>query len=109
MLMKEQITKAFISAFRIPTETPEADGTFQWDSTTLVTAQLESCGEKSFGYSYANKATAELAASLAKDVVLGECPFDISKIWQKLIVRIRNQGRPGISSMAISALDNSLW
>lgn len=33
----------------------------------------------------------------------------IGGAWRKMVEQIRNLGRPGISSMAIAAVDNSLW
>lgn len=33
-----------VSAYQIPTDAPESDGTLKWDSTTLVLVELHSCG-----------------------------------------------------------------
>lgn len=30
-----------VTAYRIPTDAPEADGTFAWDATTLVLVELD--------------------------------------------------------------------
>ncbi|PYL06436.1 MAG: mandelate racemase, partial [Verrucomicrobia bacterium] len=49
-----------VSAFKIPTETPEADGTYEWDSTTIVIVELSGGGEQGLGYTYADTATAKL-------------------------------------------------
>src|SRR5687768_1700493 len=43
-----------VSAYVIPTATPESDGTLEWDSTTLVLAELQGGGKKALGYTYAD-------------------------------------------------------
>ena len=91
-----------VFAYRIPTATPESDGTFEWDSTTLVTVHI---GE-GFGYTYANLATATLIRELF-DVI--KDPFDIEASWAAMIRAVRNVGRRGIAAMAISAIDAALW
>ncbi|MGZ5009292.1 MAG: hypothetical protein ACXV8W_15420, partial [Methylobacter sp.] len=54
------ITGLRSSAFRIPTATPESDGTAVWDSTTLVLVEAEAGGKTGIGFSYADTATARL-------------------------------------------------
>lgn len=44
-----------VAAYRIPTDAPEADGTFQWNATTLVVVQIEAGGETGLGYTYATR------------------------------------------------------
>jgi L-alanine-DL-glutamate epimerase-like enolase superfamily enzyme len=41
--------------------------------------------------------------------ILGHNALDIPEIWTGMVRAIRNLGRPGICSMAISAVDNALW
>ena len=35
--------------------------------------------------------------------------MDIPRAWIAMVQAIRNLGRPGVASMAISAIDNALW
>jgi hypothetical protein len=49
-----------VSAFRIPTDGAEADGTLTWRDTTLVTVEVSSSGAWGLGYGYADAATAKL-------------------------------------------------
>ena len=49
-----------VSAFTVPTSTPESDGTFEWDKTTLVLVEVFAGGTSGLGYSYADIATAQL-------------------------------------------------
>jgi hypothetical protein len=47
-----------IRVYTVPTDSPEADGTFRWDSTTMVYAELYAGKTKGIGYSYADMPTA---------------------------------------------------
>ncbi|HLH48390.1 MAG TPA: mandelate racemase, partial [Roseiarcus sp.] len=49
------------AAYRIPTDAPEADGTFEWSATTLVVARVEAGGQSGLGYTYAGASAALLA------------------------------------------------
>jgi L-alanine-DL-glutamate epimerase-like enolase superfamily enzyme len=98
-----------ISAFTIPTDQPESDGTAQWDSTTLVGVELTADGVTALGYSYANSAAAQGAEELVKRCVVGRDPFDIPSIHSALDREVRNWGRPGLVCNAISAIDTCLW
>jgi L-alanine-DL-glutamate epimerase-like enolase superfamily enzyme len=98
-----------ISAYKIPTETPEQDGTYEWDSTTMVLVDVSAGGKQGLGYSYADTATATLAHDKLKDVVTGCDAMAISAAWNSMVHAVRNLGRPGICSMAISAVDTALW
>ncbi|HEY4283193.1 MAG TPA: enolase C-terminal domain-like protein [Chthoniobacterales bacterium] len=98
-----------VSAFQIPTDAPESDGTYEWDSTTIVVVEAEAGNQRALGYSYADLATATLIQNHLKEVVLGRDAFSINGSWVAMVESIRNLGRSGISSMAISAIDNALW
>ena len=43
------------------------------------------------------------------DVVLGRDAFDGPAAWVAMLHAVRNAGRPGVASMAISAVDAALW
>jgi L-alanine-DL-glutamate epimerase-like enolase superfamily enzyme len=98
-----------VSAYRIPTDFPESDGTLAWDSTILVLVEVDAGGKHGLGYSYADTATAVLVRDKLTAVVEGRDALDISATWQALVGTIRNLGRSGIASMAISAIDVALW
>jgi len=103
------IDKIRSSAFRIPTATPESDGTFEWTSTTLVLVEAEADGKTGIGFSYADTATVKLINDMLAGIVIGCDALSVSCCWQAMVMQIRNLGRPGICSMAISAVDNALW
>jgi L-alanine-DL-glutamate epimerase-like enolase superfamily enzyme len=98
-----------VSAYEIPTETPESDGTLQWKKTTLVLVEVEAEQKVGLGYSYADVATAKLIDSMLADVVKGMDAFGIEAAQNRMLHAIRNLGRPGIASMAIAAVNNALW
>ena len=98
-----------VSVYRIPTDSPESDGTLEWDSTTLVLVEVAAGGKQGLGYSYADGATAILIREKLSGVVEHRDALDIMGAWVAMLMAIRNLGRPGIASMAISAVDNALW
>ncbi|PYJ49193.1 MAG: mandelate racemase [Verrucomicrobia bacterium] len=98
-----------VSAYTIPTETPEADGTYEWDSTTIVVVEVAGGGEHGLGYTYADAATAKLIDDKLKQVAVGRDAMSVAAIWTAMLGSIRNLGRPGICSMAISAVDTACW
>ena len=97
------------SAYTVPTETPEADGTLAWRETTLVLVRVEADGVEGMGYSFADIATATLIDNHLKGEVIGHSALHIPENRTRMIRAIRNLGRPGICSMAIAAVDNALW
>jgi L-alanine-DL-glutamate epimerase-like enolase superfamily enzyme len=103
------IERVTVSVYKIPTDAPEADGTIAWDSTTLVLVEATAGEQTGLGYTYADLATAKLIEHKLADVVQGKDAFQVPAAWEAMVQAIRNLGRPGIASMAISAVDNALW
>ncbi len=66
-------------------------------------------GKRGLGYTYADTATARLIHDLLSKIVEGHDAMSVPVVWQAMVRRIRNLGRPGIVSMAISAVDTALW
>lgn len=93
----------------MPTDFPESDGTLEWNSTTLVLVQAYGGNKCGLGYSYADDATATLIRGLLTGVVKSQDAMAPRASWDAMVSRIRNLGRPGIVSMAISAVDIALW
>ncbi|MGC1679056.1 MAG: enolase C-terminal domain-like protein [Candidatus Binataceae bacterium] len=103
------IEKIQVSVYTVPTETPESDGTFQWDRTSLVLVEVLAGGKTGLGYSYADISTAKLIDQSLAGPLMGHDALAIGGAWRKMVDQIRNLGRPGIASMAIAAVDNALW
>ncbi len=98
-----------VSCYTVPTESPESDGTLEWDKTTLVLVELRAGEATGLGFSYADEATGKLVESLLLPLVKDRNAFDLAGVHASLTGHIRNLGRPGIASMAIAAIDNAMW
>lgn len=107
--MEAKITESAVDVFTIPTDAPEADGTYSWNKTTLVLVHLQSGNEWALGYTYADDATAKVIDNLLRDEVIGKDAFSHGAIVQRLWRAVRNLGGTGICAMAIAAIDNALW
>jgi L-alanine-DL-glutamate epimerase-like enolase superfamily enzyme len=104
-----KIEKVSVSAFTVPTRSPESDGTLEWDATTLVLVHVQAGGKTGIGYSYADAATAQLIEKTLAPKIEGLDALATGAAWRTMVQAIRNLGRPGICSMAIAAVDNALW
>jgi L-alanine-DL-glutamate epimerase-like enolase superfamily enzyme len=98
-----------VAAFTIPTDAAEADGTLAWDSTTIVVVHVHAAGAWGLGYTYADVSTAKLIESKLAGIVRGRDAHAPQAAWAAMIRETRNLGRPGITSMAIAAVDVALW
>lgn len=103
------IAAVTVANYTIPTDAPESDGTLQWDRTTIVIVTVRGGGEQGLGYTYADGATAALIHDVLCEVVTGMDAMAPGAAYLAMWKRIRNLGRPGICSMAISAVDAALW
>ena len=103
------IKRIGVSTYTVPTDFPESDGTLEWDSTTLVLVEAKAADETGVGYTYADTATANLIHRLLARAVEAHNAMDIPGLWREMVHCTRNLGRPGIVSMAISAVDSALW
>jgi L-alanine-DL-glutamate epimerase-like enolase superfamily enzyme len=103
------IERVAARAFEIPTDAPEADGTFEWDRTVLVLAEIDAAGETGLGYTYSDAAVARLIERSLAPAIAGYPVFDIAKVSAALWRKVRNLGRSGLAATAISALDVALW
>jgi L-alanine-DL-glutamate epimerase-like enolase superfamily enzyme len=106
----ETITRLETSAYCIPTDRPEADGTFAWTSTTLVLVEaIADSGALGLGFSYCSAAAAEVILGALTSAVAGASVGDLRGIWLRMLAAVRNIGRPGVAANAISAVDVALW
>jgi L-alanine-DL-glutamate epimerase-like enolase superfamily enzyme len=96
-------------AYTIPTDLPEADGTFAWDSTTLVLVEVEAGGETGIGYTYTSEAALPLITGGLWRTIRSCDPMDTPGAWRAMNVAVRNIGRDGVAANAISAVDTALW
>jgi L-alanine-DL-glutamate epimerase-like enolase superfamily enzyme len=104
-----RIENLHVSAFEVPADRPESDGTFAWRRTVLVVVEVASNGLVGLGYTYADAATALLARDTLSKVVLGRDVMATESSYDAMVRGVRNLGRDGVAGMAISAVDAALW
>ena len=76
------IERIQVSAYTVPTQTPESDGTFEWDKTTLVLAEVFAGGKAGLGYSYADTATAQLIEQSLAPKLKGHSALANAGAWR---------------------------
>jgi L-alanine-DL-glutamate epimerase-like enolase superfamily enzyme len=92
--------------YTVPTERPEADGTFAWDATTVVVVECEDDGVVGTGWTYGAAAAANLIDEVLVPVLRRPDPAAASVAMSRAL---RNVGRPGVGATAMSAVDAALW
>jgi L-alanine-DL-glutamate epimerase-like enolase superfamily enzyme len=97
------------AAYTVPTDKPESDGTMTWTSTTIVVVEVRAGGRSGLGYTYASPAAAVLVNQELAGAVEGQSAVDTGRVWSRMVHGVRNIGRPGVASQAISAVDIALW
>jgi L-alanine-DL-glutamate epimerase-like enolase superfamily enzyme len=97
------------AAYRIPTDGPEADGTLEWDATTVVVVHADAAGASGLGWTYAPAAAGHFIGELLVPHVVGRAAWDVPAAGVAMARAVRNAGRPGVAATAISAVDVALW
>src|SRR4051794_25265553 len=103
------IERVTVSAYEIPTDQPESDGTLEWDSTTLVLVEVAGGGETGLGLTYADASAARLIEGKLADAVRGCDALSPQAAWAGMQDAVRNLGQQALCAMAISAVDIALW
>jgi L-alanine-DL-glutamate epimerase-like enolase superfamily enzyme len=98
-----------VSAYTVPTDAPESDGTLEWDSTTMVLVEVRASGQRGLGYTYGDVSVGAVIESRLASAVEGRNAFDPQGSWAAMEHTLRNAGCPGAGSMAIAAVDTALW
>jgi len=106
---KFSIEKVEVSAYTVPTDSPESDGTLRWDSTTMVLVEVAGGGKRGIGYTYGDVSVGKFVESKLAETVRGEDAMSPPAAWSAMQGAIRNAGRPGVGAMAVSAVDIALW
>ncbi|HVY95921.1 MAG TPA: enolase C-terminal domain-like protein [Solirubrobacterales bacterium] len=97
------------SAYTVPTDGDESDGTLEWDATTIVVVEASGGGETGLGYTYGHSAVAEVVLTTLAPLAVGTDAMAPPAAWAAMQRQVRNIGRQGLGAMAISALDIALW
>jgi L-alanine-DL-glutamate epimerase-like enolase superfamily enzyme len=97
------------SAYTIPTDQPEADGTMHWDSTTLVVVEVAGGGKTGLGYTYSDSSIVPLITGKLAEKVKPLDAMDPPSAWRAMQREVRNLGREGLAATAIAAVDTAIW
>jgi L-alanine-DL-glutamate epimerase-like enolase superfamily enzyme len=108
-LVHASIERIEASAYTIPTQSPESDGTLDWVSTTLVLVEARGGDKLGIGYTYATPAAVRIIRDILSGAVAGMDAMAVAGAWRAMVRAVRNIGRPGLASMAIAAVDTALW
>jgi L-alanine-DL-glutamate epimerase-like enolase superfamily enzyme len=103
------ITDVTASAYTIPTDQPEGDGTLAWEATTMVVATVGDGDLRGLGWTYAGTGAVAVIADQLTPVVTGGDTSGIPRLAEAMARACRNLGRPGLVACAISAVDIALW
>ncbi|HXV06237.1 MAG TPA: enolase C-terminal domain-like protein [Solirubrobacterales bacterium] len=103
------IERLAVSAFTVPTDGPESDGTLEWDSTTIVVVEAAAGGERGLGYTYGDVSVGRFVESQLAPAMEGGDALAPGAAWAAMQAAIRNAGRVGAGAMAVSAVDIALW
>jgi L-alanine-DL-glutamate epimerase-like enolase superfamily enzyme len=104
-----RITDVTATAYKIPTDKPEADGTFAWHSTTLIVVRVSGGGKTGLGYTYTDASIVSLVEGKLKETLADADAMDPPAAWLAMQNTVRNMGRGGLAATAISAVDGALW
>lgn len=104
-----RLTSLTAGAYRVPTDAPEADGTFAWESTTVVVVEARAAGEVGTGWTFAPAAAVAVVDELLTPVLDDADVGQVESCWEQMVRAVRNAGRPGLVGMALSAVDIALW
>src|SRR5699024_10281834 len=102
----EQVTA---TAYTVPTDAAEADGTLAWDSTGIVIVTITADDQSGIGWTYGPRACAWIVRDVLHDALVGGEPWDIPKLHSAMVAACRNLGQAGVASYAVSAVDVALW
>ena len=79
MTQEFPITRIDVSAFTIPTDLPESDGTFSWDRTTIIVVEAFAGNATGIGYTYGEIACGRLVDRVFSPLLLGRDALAIPK------------------------------
>ena len=71
-----------VSAYTVPTDQPESDGTAEWDSTTIVVVEVHAGGATGLGYTHAPVAAGKLVEEKLAGLVKERDAFAIGELWR---------------------------
>src|SRR4051794_39025602 len=90
------IERVTASVYTVPTDAPEEDGTFSWDRTSIVLAEVHAGNKVGLGYTYTSGAAVPIIREVLSPLLLDNDAFDIGKHWKTMLRAVRNIGSRGL-------------
>ncbi len=87
-----QISSLEVRGYKIPTDFPESDSTYEWDSTTMILVIVKAGGKQGIGYTYGSSVTAFYIEDKLEPEITGKNFLHIESLYQLLLQKIRNDG-----------------
>ncbi|HEV9035860.1 MAG TPA: enolase C-terminal domain-like protein [Puia sp.] len=104
-----RISDVQVTAYTLPTDRPESDGTLEWQETTIIVVRVRSADKEGLGYTYGHVAIVDVIRSLLAPIVMDRQPMDVMALQTAMIHHVRNNGQAGLAMMAVSAVDMAIW
>jgi len=105
-----KITNVTGHTIKIPLHRPTAFSTRVVTAREYTIARITTDdGITGIGYSFGGRLLKEGLLSVLKDLVIGEDPFDVERIWNKMFYNTLLPGRRGTILRGISCIDIALW
>lgn len=104
-----RISEVQVSAYTLPTDRPESDGTLEWQETTIIVVRVRAGDKEGLGYTYGHTAIVDVIQSLLTPIVMDRRPMDVQALQTAMIHHVRNNGQAGLAMMAVSAVDIAIW
>ena len=98
-----------VSAYKVPTDAPESDGTLPGTRRRSSSSRRRPAARPASATPMPTRRPRALIRDMLAEVVTGRDAMAVPGAWSAMVAAIRNLGRPGIASMAISAVDAALW
>ncbi len=109
-----RITDVSVIALSYPCPVPMADAIHYMPARNALLVQVHTdegitgLGEAA-SYGGPLSVTAAIVRDELRPLLLGQDPFQVERLWQRLFVTTHQHGRRGALLMAISGVDIALW
>lgn len=94
MTDRATIERVRVDVWKFPTQTPEADETCAWDSTTMIAVARGRGGDCGLGYTYGHRAVATVLHDTLVPRVKGCDALEVEALHDRCVAALRNAGYP---------------
>jgi hypothetical protein len=79
------IDEVAVSAYKISTSSPEVDGSYAWNSTTIVVVEAAAAHQSGIGSGYSGAATARLIKDSLVELICSKSGGDVPAAWTAVV------------------------